>query len=144
MEETRKERRCGNQVVSHEVETLSIRAKRRLIVFCYHAGIVVFCIGLAKVGSIDGNTVMPEVAGAILLGDIFTFRLFPLSRHLEAWLIPEAVCFSCGNVIELMGIYRCGCGYQSYKERHVFSPCPNCHKFYDWIECPVCQTSIVI
>jgi hypothetical protein len=144
MEETGEERRCDYQVVPHEVEVLSIRTKRRLIAFCYHTGIVVFCIGLMKAGEIIGSTVMPEVAAAVLLGDILTFRIIPLSRKLQELLIPEAVCFGCGTVIGLLGIYRDGCGYQSYKERHVFSPCPNCHKYFDWIECPACQTSIPI
>ena len=123
---------------------MSIRAKRRLIVFCYHAGIVVFCIGLAKVGSIDGNAAMSEVAGVIILGDILTFRIIPLSRKLQELLIPEAVCFGCGTAIELVGIYRDGCGFQSHRERHVFSPCPMCGKYYSWITCPVCETSIPI
>ena len=123
---------------------MSIRMKRRLIASCYHAGIVVFCIGLAKVGSIDGNAAMSEVAGVIILGDILTFRVIPLSRKLQELLIQEAVCFGCGTVISLVSIYRDGCGYQSYKERHVFSPCQNCGRHFDWVECPVCQTSIVI
>ncbi|MHB8172960.1 MAG: hypothetical protein ACYDFU_00675 [Nitrospirota bacterium] len=144
MEETGEERCRDYQVVPHEVEVMSIRAKRRLIAFCYHMGIVVFCVGLTEVGALMGNAVMPEVAGAIILADILTFRIIPLSKKLQELLIPEAVCFGCGTVISLLGIYRDGCGYQSHKERHVFSPCPMCGKYFSWITCPVCETSIPI
>ena len=123
---------------------MAIRAKRRLIVFCYHAVIIVGSIGLMKLGAAIGNNLMPKIAVAIVIGDALTFRLLPLSRHLCEWLMPEAVCYSCGTVIELMGIFRCGCGYQSYKERHVFSPCPMCGKVFLFIECPVDGTTIPI
>lgn len=123
---------------------MSVRGKRRLIVFCYHAGIAIFCIVLAKSGEIVGSALMPRIAGAILLGDILTFRLIPLSRHLEELLIPEAVCYSCGTVIDLVGSFRCGCGFLSHKERHVFSPCPMCGKVFLFLTCPSCETSIPI
>ena len=123
---------------------MGIRAKRRLIVYCYHAGIIVGSIGLIKLGAVIGNNLMPKIAVAIVIGDALTFRLLPLSRHLCEWLMPEAVCYSCGTVIELVGIFRCGCGFISHKERHVFSPCSMCGKYFSWLSCPICETSIPI
>lgn len=123
---------------------LSVRSKRRFTAFCYHIGVIAVCIAMAKAGQITNSPAMLQASGAVLFIHIATFRVIPVARWLQEWLIPEAVCPGCGAVIDLVGIYRCGCGFVPHIERHVFSPCPLCGKGYMWVVCPSCETSILI
>lgn len=124
--------------------TISIRRKRRLIALCYHFGVVAIVVVVAKIGMVADNTLLINMAAVVLLSHLFTFRIIPVSRWIQKRLISEAICLSCGAVIDLVGLYRCGCGFLSHKERHVFSPCPMCGKTFSWINCPECETSIPI
>jgi len=116
---------------------LSLRLRRRLIAFTYHLLISVLCF----LGFFIGLT---KLSAAILLADILTFRIIPVLRWFEEILIEEASCYSCGAAIDLVGVYKCGCGFVSWKERHAFSPCPMCGKYFNWIVCPECETTIPI
>lgn len=126
------------------MHVFSVRSKRQIIAFCYHVGVVMICIAMAKAGQFFNSSAMFQVSGVILLAHLLTFRIIPVSRWLQEWLIPEAVCPGCGTAIDLVGIYRCGCGFVPHKERHVFSPCPMCGKLYSWVVCPLCETSILV
>lgn len=125
-------------------QSLSIKRRRKIIASFYHLGVVAVSLIGIKAGTILNSYSLLNVSASFLLGHILTFRIIPISRWIQEKLIQEAICFGCGAVIELVSLYRCGCGYSHYKERHVFSPCPMCGKYFLWITCPECETSIPI
>jgi hypothetical protein len=123
---------------------MGVRGKRRLVAFCYHSAVSILCAGGIYIGAIFDSPTMARTFAFLLLFHVLTFRIVPVSRWLQETLIREVECYACGSVIELEGTYKCGCGYISHRERHVFSPCPMCGKYYSWVVCPMCETSITI
>jgi len=111
----------------------NIKTRRQLISFLYH--LAIWTIGLL------GISVGINLMFYLLVFHLLTFRFIPILRWLQEQLIPDAVCFACGQDIELVNQYRCGCGYISPRERHIFSPCALCKQSFLWIECPACQSS---
>lgn len=123
---------------------MGIRLKRRLIAVAYHYSIIMVSYAGAKAGIAFGSELVFQIAIALFIIHILTFKVIPVSRLLQERLIQEATCFACGSTIELVSRFKCGCGFISYKDRHVFSPCPNCDKGFLWVVCPQCETSIPI
>jgi hypothetical protein len=121
-----------------------IKTRRQLISLIYNLAIWVFSLLGMKAGAVLGSQGIIKLSAALLGFHLFTFRLLPISLWVQQQLIREALCPSCGQAIELIGQYRCGCGYMSPMERHVFSPCPLCGKCFRWLTCPACETSILI
>lgn len=115
---------------------MSIKTKRRIIAFLYHAGIIAITLIGLKIN-------IPFFVG-LLLFHVLTYRMIPVLRWIQEKLIKDVVCYTCGTEIDLINQFRCSCGYMPYKERHVFSPCPMCRKYFLWITCPLCETSILI
>jgi hypothetical protein len=88
-----------------------------------------------------------DAAGLVLMGLVvyaLTLRLNPLPRLVQMRLIRQATCGECGCIIDLVDSWRCGCGFTTWRPRHVFSPCPHCGKVFRWLACPGCQASIPI
>jgi len=46
-------------------------------------------------------------------------------------------CRFCGNPIELLGAWKCECGYK--RPGNYFGRCPKCLKHPIYIDCPACQ-----
>lgn len=115
-----------------------------MIAFSYNIAVIGVSLGIISFGKYIGSESLTGVAAFLLLFHTLTSRIIPISRWIEEALIPEAICYGCGAVIELVNLYRCGCGFVSHEERHVFSPCPMCGKYFLWISCPECETSIPI
>lgn len=125
-------------------QNVSIRNKRRIIAFSYHALIAGISVASILAGQALSSPCFIKASITLLIADILTFRVIPVTLWIEEKLIPEAVCYGCGAAIDLVGLYKCGCGFLSHKERHLFSPCPMCGKSFSWITCPECETSIPI
>ncbi|WKZ32784.1 MAG: hypothetical protein QY316_12890 [Thermodesulfobacteriota bacterium] len=123
---------------------MGIRLKRRLIAAVYHCSVIAVIYTGAKAGSAFGSEFVFQSAIALFIIHILTFKVVPVSRRLQELLIPEASCFACGATVDLVNRYKCGCGFLSFKDRHAFSPCPNCGKGFLWVVCPACETSIPI
>jgi hypothetical protein len=126
------------------LESLSVRSKRRVIAFSYHFLIGAVCFTGIYAGRAVNSSCLVNGSASMLLFDILTFRVIPVSRWIEEKLIPEAACYNCGAAIGLTQAYKCSCGFLPHKERHIFSPCPMCGKTFSWIICPECETSIPI
>lgn len=114
----------------------NVKTRRQMISFLYH--LAVWTVSLLGISA--GINLMFYLLAFHLL----TFRVIPIVRLIQEALIPEAVCFACGQEVELVNQYRCGCGYISPMERHIFSPCPMCGQSFLWVICPACETSILI
>ena len=126
------------------IQSLSVKRKRQIIAFCYHAGIIAICLTGVKLSILINSPDLRQVSSIILLLHLLTFRVLPISRWIQERLIPEATCPACGAVIELVALHRCKCGFISFRERHIFSPCSMCHQHFCWLVCPECQISIPI
>lgn len=122
--------------------SLSISSKRWLIACGYHAAIIASSLILTKLGTALENETIGMFAIGLLISDVLTFRLIPISRWIQESLIQEGTCYGCGAVVEFIGRYKCSCGYLSPKDRHIFSPCGLCKKSFRFAVCPKCETSI--
>jgi hypothetical protein len=125
-------------------QEVSVRSKRRIIAFTYHALIAAIGFTGIIVGQALSSSCLIRASATVLIADILTFRVIPITLLIEEKLIPEAVCYGCGAMIDLTGLYKCGCGFLPHEERHIFTPCPMCGKTFSWITCPECETSIPI
>lgn len=123
---------------------MGLRLKRRLIAVAYHSLVITVCYAGVRTGIAFGSEFLLQSAIALFVLHFLTFKVLPVSRRLQEWLIPEAACFACGSTVDLVNRYRCGCGFIPHKDRHAFSPCPNCGKGFLWVVCPACETSIPI
>jgi len=122
----------------------NVKNRRQSISFLYHLAVWSIALFGISVGEALGSHNITFLSGSLLAFDLLTFSIIPFSRWLQEYLIPEAACPACGHTVELIGQYRCSCGYLSPRERHIFSPCPLCRKHFRWLTCPVCETSILI
>lgn len=122
----------------------NVKNRRQIISFLYHLALLAVSLLGIRVGSALGNQSLLNLSACLLAFHLLTFRVIPISRWIQERLISEAVCFACGQEVELVSQYRCGCGYIAPRERHVFSPCPMCGQRFLWIICPACETSILI
>ena len=125
-----------------EVVLMSLKAKRQLLRLAVHSvALAVLLIGmvLSTLGQSQGVKAMLLV---LLLGYGVTMRINPIPSILEQRLIPEIDCDVCGEVIDMMGHWQCGCGFVSWEPRHGLSTCPNCRKEYEWLQCPRCERSL--
>ncbi len=123
---------------------MGVKLKRQIIAVLYHCLVITVVVLGAKAGAAIESETLFQVSVGILLVHVFTFKVIPVSRWLQERLLPEATCFACGSTVDLVNRYKCGCGFISYKARHVFSPCPFCGKVFLWVVCPECETSIPI
>lgn len=117
------------------------RTKRRLIVFCYHASTVTVAGLLALAGGATNNTALATAGGLLFWGNLLTWRIVPIGRYLVERLVSTALCPLCGEGIDLVSFWRCGCGFTSPRPRHVLSLCPECRKGFQYLVCPICQMS---
>ena len=126
------------------IRHLGIRRKRQLIAFCYHATIITISLGGVEFSIMINSPDLHQVSSIILLLHLLTFKVIPISSWIQEKLISEGSCPGCGAVIELVDLHRCGCGFLSHEERHIFSDCQMCGKSFCWIVCPECDISITI
>lgn len=137
-------RRSKDKFSPDEVQAIgmSIRMRRQLITFVYHGVIVLIAVSIMAMGEAFG---MPRLIGwglGVFGFHVLSFRIIPMSRWVQEWVIQTATCSGCGHVWDLTNFYRCGCGFVPDAERHAFRPCPHCGKIFSWLECRNCQTSI--
>jgi hypothetical protein len=70
---------------------------------------------------------------------------WPRSRWLASFFLPTITCPGCHEVMEAVGIWKCGCGYQDHRERHVRRfQCPLCQGRTGRIDCPRCGATILL
>jgi len=121
---------------------VSLRMRRLVVGVAYHGVLVILCFAGIVLGEATGNPALSGLAALVLVGHALTFRLNPLGRMIHESLIGEADCPACGEVIDLVQIWTCSCGFVTWQPRHAFSLCPSCRRVLSWIVCPACETSI--
>ncbi len=76
----------------------------------------------------------------VLASPILAVRaVIRILRHftfLRMAIQPTLACRTCGGIISLVGMWKCGCGYTS--EGHVLRDCPVCGSIPAMIRCYRC------
>ena len=123
---------------------MSLRTTRAMISLLYHASVILICLlgFFSGIPSHSGNVQWFFLA--VLLLHILTARINPLGRFIQEMIITKADCPGCGRLIELVAYWKCQCGFATGKPRHAFRPCPQCGRLFKWIDCPRCETSLLI
>lgn len=68
-----------------------------------------------------------------------------VSRRLAPLLIHSFSCPGCGEVYECVNVWRCSCGYQDHRERHILAfLCPVCHARLGRTNCRRCGSTILL
>jgi len=124
-----------------------MRVARRMFWRMYGGGLVVTFVVFVVLLWYSERTDSPALHEAsgypfavwLLVGWWFTNRvLLPL-------LIRSIRCPHCGEEYECVAQWRCSCGYQDHRERHLLRfKCPMCKKRLGWTECLRCRTTILI
>jgi hypothetical protein len=87
-----------------------------------------------------------DLALFILATPILALRgVIRFVRHflfLRATIEPTIVCRTCRKTIDLLGMWKCSCGYVA--EGHLLRFCPGCHSFPTLIRCYQCGATQVV
>ena len=93
---------------------VSLKIKRQLLRLAVHSIVLtVLLIGmvLSTLGESQGAA---ATLSFLFLGYAVTLRNNPIPRLLEQSLVHEISCDVCGEVIDMMGHWECGCGFVSW------------------------------
>jgi hypothetical protein len=120
----------------------SLREKRLYLRLGFHAAVMAFFFIFILAGALTDNASSSGFFAILLIGYLATLRLNPLPRLLERRLFKEIECAACGQTIQLMDSWSCGCGFVTWEPRHALSPCPVCKKEFPWLQCPSCENGI--
>ena len=123
---------------------MSLKRKRQMLALAWHVTIMVLFFAGMAVGGASGRENLFVLSGVAFFACALTLRVNPLPRLLGSWVIRETHCRECGQPIDLVGLWKCGCGFTTWRPRHAFSPCPNCRRIFSWLVCPSCEASIPI
>lgn len=75
-------------------------------------------------------------AGFLLyMSDYITMRL-PYTQRYRELSLEHLVCRFCGHSVELLGAWKCECGYK--RPGNYFGRCPKCLGHPHYIDCPSC------
>lgn len=122
---------------------MTLRGKRVLLRLVVHGTVTVVALLGILLGQLSASPDTIGLFGLALLGYLVTLRINPLPGLVERNLYQEVECSSCGQVVELVNNWTCGCGFQTWQPRHGLAPCLHCHKVYDWLQCPHCDAGIL-
>jgi hypothetical protein len=75
----------------------------------------------------------------LFASDYFLMKFTSSHRHREL-AYDQLICRFCDTPVELMGKWRCECGYTRYG--NYFGRCPSCLKRARYIDCPTCGSTM--
>ncbi len=117
---------------------MPISIKRKAITWGYFLGSTFILIILF------GLTQAEFFAYLFLANIVLTFWLVKIGLQLQKAIIPSVTCRNCGTEIDLVDIWKCGCGYALDRPRHAFDKCKECGAQMSYFNCPKCDVSINI
>lgn len=133
-----------SQVLRIGAVEVNVRRKRLMIRIACHSSVLALLFFLSLLMLAIGAESVACLLFIIFLGYLITIPINPIPKLVEVRAIQEAVCLDCGEMMDLVGVYSCGCGYLSWQPRHAFLPCVNCKRTFAWLVCGRCEASIVI
>ena len=72
---------------------------------------------------------------ALYTSDLIMMKI-PRSIRYQQLSMDHLLCRFCGFPIELLGSWKCGCGFK--RPGSYFGRCPKCLSHPDYIDCPSC------
>lgn len=121
---------------------MSLKTKRLYLRLGLHSTVLTFLLMIMLIGAAVDNASTSGLFAVLFVGYLLTLRVNPLPGLLEIRLIQELQCSACGETIDLMGGWSCGCGFTTWEPRHALSPCPVCKKEFEWLQCPSCENGM--
>ncbi len=121
---------------------MTLRSRRILLRAGLHGGVIAVLFLGALVGALAGSGGTSGFFFVVMLGYVATLRVNPLPRLFERQLLQKIECPACGQVMEMVSTWSCGCGFDTWEPRHALAPCPNCGKSFAWLQCPSCQNGM--
>ncbi len=74
----------------------------------------------------------------LLLGRRIAYRLVPV-------FVSAILCPGCGEEIDPVDVWDCGCGFHDFRERHILAGyCPSCGKAAGHLTCSRCNCTILL
>ena len=115
---------------------LNIRSARWVTLGLY----LLISVGLVVLANTILVRVFSQATVLWLLGGFFLLRVV-----VPPLLYPTITCPGCHEVLEAVGIWKCSCGYQDHRERHVLRfKCPLCQGRTGRTDCPRCGATILL
>ncbi|HEY7327867.1 MAG TPA: hypothetical protein VH592_09520 [Gemmataceae bacterium] len=111
--------------------------------------LLVFMLSMAVTDAIEGRPPAPK-DHPVLMTIAFAFWIWVfVGQWVSCLLVPLFVstlsCPGCGEEIDAVGIWDCGCGFHDHRERHILAGgCPACGDVTGHINCPRCDTTIML
>jgi len=109
--------------------------RKRFVVVLYAAIPTLIFLWSGIAGS-SGGAFLAVVLALPLLSRHFRNRLWSVT-------IREVICRTCGRGFPRTVFAQCQhCGFRGF--RHLFSPCPNCNQYLCTVECPTCNSDLLL
>jgi hypothetical protein len=121
---------------------MGLKGKRLTLRLAVHSLVLALLLLFIYVGTLADSPGTSGFFGLIFLGYLVTLKVNPIARLLERKVFQEIECSACGQTIELMDSWNCGCGFITWEPRHALAPCPVCKKEFQWLQCPSCENGI--
>lgn len=91
--------------------------------------------GKQRAGLANWVTAQPGTRFILYLSDYLAMYL-PFTQRYRELSMEHLACRFCGNSIELLGAWKCECGYK--RPGNYFGRCPKCLGHPHYIDCPSC------
>lgn len=121
---------------------MNLRVKRLLLRLVVHSLVLGLAFSGMMLGVLAESGPLAGFFALAFLGYLAILRVNPLPKLLERSIFQELECSSCGQAIDLVNNWTCGCGFVTWEPRHGLSNCPHCRKEYAWLQCPRCEAGI--
>ena len=121
---------------------MTLRMRRFLLRLGIHSVFIMLLLIGILASTLSENASNAGFFVILLAIYLATLRVNPVPKLLEQRMIQDVECPHCGEGIELVGVWSCGCGFVTWEPRHGLSSCPDCKKVYDRLQCPRCDASI--
>ena len=142
-------RRGPIQATVHQISSLStgssrmsLKKKRMCFRLGLHSAILTFLMIIILIGALVENASTAGFFAILFAGYLVTLRVNPLPGLLEKRFLLTLECSACGETIDLMSNWSCGCGFTTWDVRHALSPCPVCKREFEWLQCPSCENGM--
>lgn len=76
----------------------------------------------------------------ILYAYDYVMMRFTSSKRHRQLAFDKLTCRFCNSDIDLLGMWKCSCGYS--RPGHYFGRCPNCLGHPPYIDCPACRSTM--
>ncbi len=124
----------------------AVRRERRLLTFAYLVVSSISLLLLTVLGVPNVITLNIILLFLLINALLSFFGMNPATILVHRAFIPMIKCEYCDSPLKTVSMITCECGFKLSQERHIFSPCPNpaCKRLIGFVNCPKCESSILL